>query len=63
MSWLWQTVFRAKRDRCREFGKHTIKQLAERYQVSSRTIHSKLGSKIIISKDKEVIVFMDTLVL
>ena len=45
------------------FGKQTIKQLAEIYQVSSRTIHRKLDryrSKTVISKDKEVIVLMDT---
>jgi hypothetical protein len=45
------------------FGKQTIKQLAERYRVSSRTIHRKLDryrSKTLISKDKEVIVLMDT---
>src|SRR5574344_2208122 len=45
------------------FGKQTIKQLAEIYQVSSRTIHRKLDryrSKTVISKDKEVIVLIAT---
>lgn len=45
------------------FGKQTIKQLAERHKVSSRTIHRKLDryrSKTVISKDKEIIFLMDT---
>jgi hypothetical protein len=45
------------------FGKQTLKQLSEKYKISSKTIQRKLHqykSQRIISKDKTVIVLMDT---
>ncbi len=45
------------------FGKQTLKQLAVKYGVSSKTIQRKLHqytSKRFISKDKSVVVLMDT---
>ena len=45
------------------FGKQTLKQLSEKYKISSKTIQRKLHkykSQRVISKDKTVIVLMDT---
>ncbi len=44
-------------------GKQTLKQLSEKYRVSSKTIQRKLHrhtSQRLISRDKSVIVLMDT---
>jgi len=44
------------------FGKQTIRQLSEKYQVSCKTIQRKLhkySSQRLISRDKSVIVLMD----
>jgi DNA-binding Lrp family transcriptional regulator len=45
------------------FGKQTIKQISEKYGISKSTVQRRfkaIHSEIIISKDKEIVVLMDT---
>jgi hypothetical protein len=45
------------------FGKQTIKQISEQHEISKSTVQMRfksIYSEIIISKDKEIVVLMDT---
>jgi len=45
------------------FGKQTLKQLSAKYKISVRTVHRRLssvGSTLVISSSKDVVVLIDT---